>query len=130
VTSEGDVGTQYYNGRRLGNILKGTMKLDIEPQPLQEFPERAVTDVASILETGYHELEGNYVMSFVKQGGVYHPDHGVHYPHLQTDFSDRKIRRAYNFPPKVDKLINLLFLRQRGKQILRSKIHRLSRFFT
>lgn len=133
VTSEGDVGTDYLccsTGRRLGNILKGTMKLDIEPQPLWQLGEGSVSGVASILETGYHELQGNFVMSFAKQGGVYHTDNGVHYSHLQTDFGNSKIRKAYKFPTKISKLttnvlFNPLFLRQHGMQILRSKIHSL-----
>lgn len=126
VTNEGDVGTEYYSGRKLGNILEGTLKLDIEPQPIQQGIERAVSDVAAVLETGYHELQGDYVISFAEQGGVYHTDDGVHYPHLQTDFGNRKIRKEYNFPTRIDKLKwNLPHLIHGGKKILHSKIHRL-----
>ena len=82
------------------------MKLDTEPQPLRQVNEGSVTGVASILEAGYHELEEDYVLSFAKQGGVYHTAKGVHYPHLKTDFNNKKIQRKYNFPSKLDKLID------------------------
>jgi hypothetical protein len=146
VTYRGDVRTQYtggmdctpseyHYGRRLGNILEGTMKLDIVPQLLQHPVERSVTDVSCVLETGYHELQGNFVMSFAKQGGVYHTNNGVHYPHLRTDFSNKQIRKAYNFPTKIDKpkayfkfgiaALNSPSIRQHGMQRFRSKIQHL-----
>lgn len=126
ITHDGEVRTEYFHGRRLGNILKGTMKLDIEPQPLYQTIERSVTDVASVLDVGYHELQGDYVISFAEQGGVYHTNNGVHYPHLQTNFSDKDIRKTYGFPNKIDKLVwNLPILAHEGKRFLLSKINRI-----
>jgi len=108
VTSTGDVSTQFFGpdefissryayGRNLGNILEGTMKLDVLPQSLEHTIERSVTDVASVLETGYHELEGNFVESFARQGRVRRTERGVLYPHLHTDFDHPGYRRFYNF---------------------------------
>jgi len=147
VTAKGEAMTQffgdseftpsaYHYGRRLGNLLNGTLKLDTVPQPLTHTIERSVTDVSAVLETGYHELTGNFVLSFARQGGVYHTDQGVHYPHLNTDFSDRHIRRKYNFPDAVSSsrdtirfLMHVLslrspFLRRHLRQKLRSRLQR------
>ncbi|MFC1906252.1 GDSL-type esterase/lipase family protein [Chloroflexota bacterium] len=127
VTSEGEVGTEYYGGQRLGNILKGTMELNVEPQRVLQSPERSVTDISSMIKTGYHEFEGNYVISYANQGGIYHTEDGVHYPHLHTDFSSKNIRREYNFPTKIGNLkLDILLLIHFGLQKLRSKLHNLS----
>jgi len=147
VTAKGDAMTQffgdseftpsaYHYGRRLGNVLDGTLKLDTVPRALTHTIERSVTDVSAVLETGYHELTGNFVLSFAQQGGVYQTDRGVHYSHLNTDFSDKRIRRSYNFPDaatstrnSVRFLMHVLslrspFLRRHLLQKLRSRIQR------
>lgn len=97
VSNKGDAGTEYFAGRRLGNILDGTLKLDVEPQPLLQHVEGSVTGIASILESGYHELEKNFVISFAKQGGVRVTDKGIYYPNLHTNFDDPRIRKEYGF---------------------------------
>ena len=108
VTSAGEVVTQFFGpdefissryayGRNLGNLLEGTMKLDPLPQPLEHTIERSVTDVACVLDVGYHELEGNFVSSFAHQGRVRRMDQGVVYPNLHLDFDDPKTRRVYGF---------------------------------
>ncbi len=88
VTNKGDIGLcpDYMKDFKRGNILKGNVNLDIEPQPLPDIKDGTVDGVACLLETGYHELEGNHVTSFAKQGGVYHTKKGVHYPRLKTNF--------------------------------------------
>jgi len=109
VTAKGDAMTQFFGsdeftssghqyGRMLGNIFDGSLKLDTLPQPLTHTVERSVTDVAAILETGYNELEGNFVASFSRQGGVCHSNRGVLYSNLEVDFGNSGIRRDYNFP--------------------------------
>jgi acyl-CoA thioesterase-1 len=108
LTHEGDVTTEYYGGRELGSIFRDDVRLDIEPQPLEVSTEGAVTEVSCILETGYHELSGNYVLSFARQGGVYHTESGVHYSHLNTDFSDPEIRKQLCFPNSLTRARNVV----------------------
>lgn len=82
----------------LGNIFRGDVKLFAEPQFYGIDWNGSVNGVASFLDLHYRQLEGNFVMSFAQQGGVYHTENGVYYKNMNTDFSDPKIRRAYNFP--------------------------------
>jgi hypothetical protein len=82
----------------LGNIFKNDVKLFTEPQPYGLNWNGSVNGVASFVELDYRELEGNFVASFARQGGVYHTEHGVYYKNLNTDFNDPKIRREYRFP--------------------------------
>lgn len=84
--------------KHLGNIFKGDVKLFTEPQPYGLDWNGSVNGMASLLELNYRELEDNFVMSFARQGGVYHTEIGVHYKNMNTDFNDPKIRRTYNFP--------------------------------
>jgi len=84
--------------KHLGNIFKGDVKLFTEPQPYGLGWNGSVNGVASLLELNYRELEDNFVMSFARQGGVYHTENGVHYKNMNTDFNDPKIRKEYNFP--------------------------------
>jgi len=83
-----------------GNIHQGNFRPLFEPGPYPGI--RAGTDdgVANLITTGYHELEGNHVLSFARQGGVYHTDNGVFYKNLNTDFADSRTRAEYNFPPR------------------------------
>ncbi len=101
ITNEGNVGTDYSCFRCLGNILDGTFERDFFPQPLKHMPEKSVTDVSSMKEVGYHQLEGNFVLSFARQGGVHHTNNGVYYKHMNTDFTNKKIRREYGFPGRL-----------------------------
>lgn len=103
VTNKGDIALcpDYTKDYSRGNILEGNVKLDIEPQPLPEVKDGTVDGVASLLELGYHELEKNHVLSFARQGGVYHTDNVVHYPHLYTDFGNPTIRKKFNFPKRI-----------------------------
>lgn len=100
VTNKGDVAlcADYHKDYHRGNVLENTIRLDLEPQVLPAVKDGTVDGVASLLETGYHELEGNHVLTFARQGGVYRSDQGIHYPHLHTNFDDPDIRRKYNFP--------------------------------
>lgn len=100
VTNKGDIALcpDYTKEFRRGNILNGTINLDIEPEPLPDVNDGTVEGVASLLETGYHELEGNHVLAFARQGGIYHTKEGVHYPHIHTDFNDPSVREKFSFP--------------------------------
>ena len=81
----------------LGNIFKENVKLFTEPQPYTVKWNGSVNGVADLLETGYTELQNNFVISFAKQGGVYKTASGLHYKNLSTDFSDPKVRQEYGF---------------------------------
>lgn len=100
VDNHGEVQTSPdSHDKYLGNIFKkGDVKLFTEPQPYGLDWNGSVNGVASFLELNYRELEDNFVMSFAKQGGVYHTKNGVYYKNMNTDFNDSKIRQEYNFP--------------------------------
>jgi len=87
VTNDGDVALcpDYAREFTRGNVLRGDVKLDLEPRPLPGVKDGTVDGVASLLETGYHELEANHVLSFARQGGVFHSGGGVRYPRLKRD---------------------------------------------
>jgi lysophospholipase L1-like esterase/MoaA/NifB/PqqE/SkfB family radical SAM enzyme len=121
VDSTGNVGLDsdcffFYSEFRtiFGNIIQDHMlKLPFEPQ---EYPEGCVQGtvdgVSNYLETGYHQLEGNNVLHFAKQGGVFRSDSGVHYKNLDTDFNDSRVRAEYYFPPRnlKDKFNSLMHM--------------------
>ena len=99
VDHHGDVYTSPdSHEKHLRNIFKGDVKLFTEPQLYGLKGNASVNGVASLLELNYRELEDNFVISFARQGGVYHTENGVYYKNMNTDFSDPKIRKAYNFP--------------------------------
>jgi hypothetical protein len=113
-------------GHSLGNILSGTLRLLPEPGP---FPEHGVSDgtvdgVANFLELNYRQLTENNVLSFARQGGVYHTSHGVYYKNLNTDFNDSRTRAKYRFPPRnITDCYHILLCRERSwesraKQVL------------
>ena len=99
VTNKGDVALcpDYPKKYDRGNVLNNTVRLDLEPQPLPAIRDGTVDGVGSLLETGYHELERNHVLTYAQQGRVYRTDQGVHYPHLHTDFRDPIIQKKFNF---------------------------------
>ena len=84
--------------KHLGNIFNGDVKLFTEPQPYGLDWNGSVNGVASLVELNYRELEDDFVISFARQGGVYHTKDGVYYKNMNTDFNDTKIRKEYNFP--------------------------------
>jgi acyl-CoA thioesterase-1 len=99
VDNRGDVYTSPDSRDKYhGNIFKGDVKLFTEPQPYGLNWNGTVNGVASILELNYRQLENNFVMSFARQGGVYHTEKGVYYKNMNTDFNNPKIRQEYNFP--------------------------------
>ncbi len=97
----------------LGNVLQENFIQCLEPIEYPEHREGTVDGVANLLKLGYHELEGNNVMSFARQGGVYHTENGVHYKNLNTDFTDSRVRAEYNFPPRGLKDEFFVFLQKR-----------------
>lgn len=106
VDNEGNVG--YCDDSRpdrycLGSVFEDDLRLLSVPQP---FPVEGVSDgtvdgVANFLDLDYRQLdEGNNVISFSRQGGVYHTKDGLHYGNMHTDFSDPRVRAEYRFPPR------------------------------
>jgi len=59
-----------------GNILDGSFKPPLLPTRYPCPLERTVDGVANIIDAGYKELEGNHVIHFAKQGGVYKNSEG------------------------------------------------------
>jgi hypothetical protein len=45
-------------------------------------------------------LEGNHILDFARQGGVYRTPEGFHYRNMTTDFDDPRVRAQYHFPPR------------------------------
>ncbi len=93
--------------------------------------------MSNYLKLDYHQLEGNNVLSFAKQGGVYHTKNEVFYKNINKDFNNAKIRAEYYFPPLSIKekyfafrsrifRKSLIYLAKRAKQfvILLKKIYR------
>ncbi len=85
-----------------GNVLQPhTLKFPPEPtQYPKGYTQRTVDGVSNYLELGYHQLEGNNVLAFAKQGGVYHTENGVFYSNINKDFKNSQIRSKYYFPPR------------------------------
>ena len=85
-----------------GNILQSHMlRLPLEPiQYPKRYVQGTVDGVSNYLETGYHQLEGNNILSFAKQGGVYHTKNGIFYSNINKDFNNSRIRAEYYFPPR------------------------------
>ena len=92
-------------GRCLGNIFAGNVRLYTEPHPYSGRDCASVNGVSAFVELGYEELEPNFVISFAKQGGVFHTGQGVYYKHMRTNFDDSKLRKEYNFPNLLDKIL-------------------------
>jgi len=106
VDNKGNIGycddARTFNDSNLGNILKGNINLLTKPTKfkVKNVSDGTVDGVANILELGYEELENNHILSFVRQGGVYHTGKGVFYENMNKDFNDSKIRAEYNFMPR------------------------------
>ena len=83
-----------------GNILQDNFRPLLAPGLYPGLHEGTVDGVANLIDAGYHELEGNNVLSFARQGGVYFDGTKVLYKHLNTDFTDSKVRAVYNFAPR------------------------------
>lgn len=98
-----------------GNIHQGNFRPLFEPGPYPGRREGTVDGVANLVEAGYHELEGNNVLSFARQGGVYKTEDGVHYSNLHRDFTDGQTRAEYGFPPRNAKDVCYLW-RDAGDQ--------------
>ncbi len=83
-----------------GNIIQDNyLDMPLEPPTYPiHCTEGTVDGVSNYLETGYSQLENNNVISFAKQGGVYHDSNKVIYKHMHTDFNNPKIRAEYYFP--------------------------------
>ena len=105
-----------------GNILQSHKLLfPLEPQP---YPlghiEGTVDGVSNLVEAGYHQLEDNNVLSFARQGGVYHVENGVNYAYKNVDFNNGQTRAKFYFPPRSWKdelaLVNYLGPVSYGKQ--------------
>jgi lysophospholipase L1-like esterase/MoaA/NifB/PqqE/SkfB family radical SAM enzyme len=110
VNEKGDIWTSPDSKDKcLGNIFKENVRLFTEPQPYGETWNGSVNGIASFLEFDLHELEGNFVLSFAKQGGVYHTGNSVYYKNMYTNFNDTKILRDFNFPLATNSSIGGVF---------------------
>jgi hypothetical protein len=89
-----------YGYNILGNIHKDNLKLLLEPGLYPGEMEGTVDGVSNLLEMDYRQLEKNNVISFARQGGVYHTDKGVAYKNMSKDFNDSRIRAEYYFPAR------------------------------
>ena len=99
VDEKGDVWTSPDSKNKyLGNVFKNNVELFTEPQLYKVRWNGSVNGVAALLETGYRELSGNFVLSFAQQGGVYKTESGIIYKNISTDFTDSKIRAEFRFP--------------------------------
>jgi lysophospholipase L1-like esterase len=122
-----------------GNILQPhTLRIPLHPTRYPEYGILGTVDgVSNYLKLDYHQLEGNNVLSFAKQGGVYHTKNEVFYKNINKDFNNAKIRAEYYFPPRSIKekyfvfrsrvfRKSLLYLAKRAKQfvILLKRIYR------
>ena len=129
LDNEGNVGycDDFRPGRYcLGNIFKGTLRLLPEPQPFpgQNVSDGTVDGVANFLELNYRQLDdGNNVIGFARQGGVYHTPESVCYKNMHTDFNNPRVRAEYRFPPR--NLVDCFYILRckerdlslRGKQV-------------
>jgi len=105
LKSNGDIWVSPdHNDCCLGNIFTNSVRLYTEPMPYNAIVNGAVDGLANFLKLGYKELEGNHVLSFAKQGGVYHTENGVFYKNMGTNFDDQKTRKKYGFPTPMDKI--------------------------
>ena len=84
----------------LGNILQENIKLLLEPGLYPGEKEGTVDGVSNLLELSYRQLESNNVISFARQGGVYHNANGVFYKNLNKNFNNSRIRAKYYFPSR------------------------------
>jgi organic radical activating enzyme len=86
-------------GKCLGNIFHDNVQLYTSPHPFSGTVAGSVQGVSSLIENNYPELRPNFVLSFSKEGGVYHSNDGkVIYSNLHTNFNEKKIRRRLHFP--------------------------------
>jgi len=131
VDNEGNVGycDDYRTGDySFGNMFDGNVRLMTEPNP---FPRDNVSDgtvdgVACLLELGYRQLEGNHILHFARQGGVYHTGEGVVYKNMETDFDDPVIRAEYHFPPR--NLVDCYYIWRCRERSLDSRVQQIVRF--
>lgn len=83
-----------------GNIFQNNFKPLLEPGIYPAKRVGTVDGVANLLELNYKELEGNHILSFSRQGGVYRTDKGIFYKNMTKDFSDSRTRAEYYFPAR------------------------------
>jgi acyl-CoA thioesterase-1 len=85
-----------------GNIIQDySLQFPMEPTLYPSHCNQGTVDgVSNYPEAGYRQLEKNNVLSFARQGGVYHDGSSVHYKHMKTDFNDSRIRAEYYFPSR------------------------------
>ena len=97
-----DLFEQYTKYRCIfGNIHQRNFKPLLLPGPYPGTREGTDDGVANVISRGYKELEGNHVISFARQGGVYRTDEGdVVYGNEFKDFTNPKTRAEYHFPPR------------------------------
>ena len=101
VAENGDIELcdEYPGERNLGNVFRGDIRLSTIPQP---FPGPvslgAVDDIANLVELEYEELEGNHVLSFARQGGVFFNGENVIYPFKDCEFTSTLWEKLFQLP--------------------------------
>ncbi|AUX10535.1 hypothetical protein AArcSl_2924 [Halalkaliarchaeum desulfuricum] len=85
-----------------GNLIQyNSLDLPTIPPkyPKGDYP-KTVDGVSNLLEVDYKQLEGNNVLSYAEQGGVYRTEDGVVYENMEKDFQDSSVRAQYYFPSR------------------------------
>lgn len=84
-----------------GNIHQRNFKPLLLPGLYPGKREGTDDGISNVIKYGYKELEGNHVTSFARQGGVFKDEDGsIVYCNEKLDFTDLKIRKEFNFPPR------------------------------
>ncbi|NDV20228.1 hypothetical protein GO013_12485 [Pseudodesulfovibrio sp. JC047] len=91
----------YVGDRSYGNVFEDSINLDLEPTPFPGLvPLAAVDDIADYVELEYQDLEGNNLLSYARQGGVYKKEDGtIKYPFQHADFMDLAFRKEVTTVP-------------------------------
>lgn len=100
VNNDGDLGTspEFPEFGTRGNVVQKTARLDRSPEPYPgDISEGAVDGVATFLDLGLRELEGNHIWSYALQGDIEVAHGKIRYPFADADFTDPCFRRKHNF---------------------------------
>ncbi|WP_160298091.1 radical SAM protein [Halorubrum saccharovorum] len=87
---------------KYGNLIQyNSLEFPTVPPkyPKGDYP-KTVDGVSNLLEVNYKQLEGNNVLSYAEQGGVYRTEDGVIYENKERDFQDSSVRAQYYFPSR------------------------------
>ncbi|MEA2019858.1 MAG: GDSL-type esterase/lipase family protein [Campylobacterota bacterium] len=108
VDNAGNIGydsnafTPYTKDRAVfGNIHTGNFRPMLYPTKYPGYYQATTDGVSNLLSSGLKQLEGNNILHFAKQGGVYKDENGkIIYKNLEKDFNNVNIRKEYYFSSK------------------------------